>query len=68
MADRKRAEPKAAAFVDAVAKWKERVRSDNTTGERELSFHRSELYRIDAAHLTGAHSDQLPVASVYDRV
>ena len=55
-------------FFHAIGERKERVGGGNRALERQLRFHRANLGRIHAAHLTGSYADGLAVARIHDGV
>src|SRR5581483_12201989 len=52
-----RSHPRLRRFVNAVAEGEEGVRRHYRAGQRQLSFCRAELHRINAAHLPRADAD-----------
>src|SRR5579864_8666896 len=51
-------------FLDPVWKWKKRVRCRHRAFERKLRLHRTDLARVDPAHLPGADAHRLAVPHI----
>ena len=58
----------ARCFVDAVAKWEERIGREHRACHRKLRTHRANLHRINARHLSRSNAYRLVLACIDDRV